>query len=71
MKLDDAIAQIKASSPDDPMYAAIMTVLADAYEEETVHALAPHVSNEERAYNCGRASSILDAKTLLDETMNT
>jgi hypothetical protein len=45
-------------------------VINDAYDEETIHALAPSVSNEDRAYNCGRASAILDAKTLLDETMN-
>ena len=70
MKLADAISFIKAASPDDQMYLAIMTVINDAYDEETIHALAPSVSNDDRAYNCGRASAILDAKTLLDETMN-
>lgn len=62
MKVEEAVKVIESVAPDDPVTTAFLVILENLREEECDTALVGGLSSEDRAYNCGRAAAITDAK---------
>lgn len=62
-KLREAIS---GYSPDDPIIRAITQILVGIIDDERDMAIQPNLTNEARAFNCGRVASVIDLAEYLE-----
>ena len=62
-KLKEALSVL---SPEDPVVKAITQILVGIIDDERDMAIQPNLTNEARAYNCGRVASIIDVAEYLE-----
>ena len=57
---------LSALSPDDPVVRAITQILVGIIDDERDMAIQPNLTNEARAFNCGRVASVIDLAEYLE-----
>ena len=62
-KLKEALSVL---SPEDPVVKAITQILVGIIDDERDMAIQPNLTNEARAFNCGRVASVIDLAEYLE-----
>lgn len=57
----------RSASGLDPTYKAFVHVIRQIIKESNIAAIQPDLTNESRAYNCGRAASVTDLLYYIQE----